>query len=312
VTAWIQLQVSKEIAEMQRLARAASSSDRCAYDRIEETLNKRYKVDDEFRARVLKYKMDHGQLVMDLALMGAPSSNRSSPAGAVAESTGGKRVAAQMEATHNSVPPMWPAPVTDDTPAVQRVTAASTDAGGLHMKPFELVAQQKTEIAAPRGRQFGIDQSDPPVAMPSDSASQGRPQSGGSYQKHKEGAPLIGNVWNCGTGCLPDVITLGRKNNTCGHAFELAKSQNAGSSLDSPHDTLVTRRSVNKHRRKRAHPSGDDGTSGPERRYALTAARTHRRAQPDLMFSGRTYGPFISKGSKPMSGAPCCCLEPTA
>jgi hypothetical protein len=63
--AWV-LQVSDEIKRMQDALRSSGRTDRSAYDSINAKLHKIFTVDEYVHACVIKYKMDHGNIVADL------------------------------------------------------------------------------------------------------------------------------------------------------------------------------------------------------------------------------------------------------
>lgn len=55
---------------MVRRIRTSGRNDRSAFDEVDTILHKRYKVGQDIRARVVKYKVDRGTQVIDLTLLG--------------------------------------------------------------------------------------------------------------------------------------------------------------------------------------------------------------------------------------------------
>ena len=74
------VQISDDLGEMAKRIRLAGRSDRAAFSEVDDILHQRYKMGQDVRARVNKYKTDRGTLVVDLTLVHDESTNGAAPA----------------------------------------------------------------------------------------------------------------------------------------------------------------------------------------------------------------------------------------
>ena len=133
------LQISAELAELQRQIRTSGRQDRAAFEEVDKILHDKFKIGGQIRARVVKYKRDRGVTVVDMTLLDVKQDTSG-------HADAGKHdpPSTQTDKTH----------VSDPAANGNAANGAAADDNDLHARLYD-IGGAKAEDTPTKGRDIG-------------------------------------------------------------------------------------------------------------------------------------------------------------